>query len=232
MGNGSMNTEFVELPRGAKDKSGQRFGRLTVLGPVKRKPTYKKGVAWFCQCDCGNTTTVMAGNLQSGHSRSCGCLSVDTATRESTTHGMTDTRLYQIWGSMIQRCEDSRCKAYANYGGRGILVCEEWRHDFKAFYDHVVMLPNYNNVGYSLDRINNDEGYKPGNIKWSTRIEQGRNKRGLRPITFNGVTMLMSEWDEHAGMPEYMLGRRLRAGWSIERALTTPARITSRRRNE
>lgn len=223
MGTNTVTDEkFIELPKGAQNLTGRRFGRLMVLGSTRRKPTYKKGVAWLCHCDCGNTAVVMAGNLRSGHSRSCGCLSVETARVESTTHGMSDTRLYHIWRSMIQRCEDLGCAAYTNYGGRGISVCEEWRRDFKAFHDHVSMLEHYGKKGYSLDRINNNGNYEPGNVKWSTVGEQVRNTRANIHLTHDGKTQCVSDWAREMGMPRGTLRKRLHLGWPTERALMTP----------
>lgn len=213
----------------AKDVTGQRFGRLVAVDPVGKTPHGK--ITWLCQCDCGNTTVVIVSLLSNGHTQSCGCLFMDMLTREHTTHGMTGNYLYSTWANMIQRCTSPKIPKYVNYGGRGISVCEEWRCDFKAFHDYVSSLPNCKEKGYSLDRIDNEGNYEPGNVKWSTRLEQNNNSRNIKPITFNGITMPVLGWVSKTGIPEWTLRSRLRRGWSIERTLTTPIKLPKSGRN-
>ena len=137
------------------------------------------------------------------------------------THGMYNTRLYDIWVNMKQRCFNPNDQAYQNYGGRGIAVCDEWKDDFQAFYDWSVS--NGYQDGLSIDRINNDGNYSPENCRWTDRNVQNRNRRNNHKITYNGVTKTVVEWAEEKNIPyELLLNRLNKLGWSVERALTTP----------
>lgn len=221
-----MSYEFITLPKNAKDITNQRFGRLVTLGPVGQS---KSGnVIWLCKCDCGNTKNFPGGNLKRGHAKSCGCLPKEIIAQRNTVHGMRSDPLYQVWGGMKNRCTNPNTENFAYWGGRGITVCNEWRHDFVAFHDHVSQLPHCGEKGRSLDRIDNSLGYQPGNVRWATAKEQGRNTRVNILITHNGKTQCLSAWAEELGLSLGMLHQRIRAGWSARRMLTTSARITRR----
>ena len=124
------------MPKGrfAKDLTGQTFGLLTV---ARRAPNYisKTGqeAVWHCRCECGNELDVRAGQLRSGHTKSCGCFQKKAAAKSSTVHGGATTKLYGVWSSMKHRCTNPHDKRFKDYGGRGITVCQEWLHDFSAF---------------------------------------------------------------------------------------------------
>lgn len=137
-------------------------------------------------------------------------------------HGKRHTRLYGIWLQMKTRCYNANCDRFDDYGGRGITVCDEWKNDFQSFYDWS-MSHGYDD-SLSIDRINNDGNYAPGNCRWATRIIQSRNTRRSHLITFNGETHTLVEWCEIKGLSRSCLDNRIRYGWDVERALNTPMR--------
>lgn len=212
-------TQFIDLPKKSKNIAGQRFGRLVALGPVGYQHT---SISWLCQCDCGKQTAVITRNLRNGNTKSCGCRRIDILVGANTIHSMSKTKIFHIWRSMIQRCCNPKVRSYPDYGGRGIKVCPEWQDSFKEFYDHVSNLPSYGEKGYTLDRIFNDGDYEPGNVKWSTTAEQHRNTRHNRLLTLNDKTQCVADWAVELKMSMTTLASRIKKGWGVERALTTP----------
>lgn len=213
---------FISLHPKATNLTGRRFGRLVALGPLSSDGVC---VVWLLQCDCGNTHTVKSGNLRNGSTQSCGCLARENTSARSKTHGMHGTRIYKCWTSMRSRCTNPKDHNYQdNYGARGITMCKEWLGSFEAFYGYVSRLDHYGETGYSLDRIKNDGDYEPGNVRWATLKQQGRNTRQNHLLTFDGRTQCVTAWAEELGLKPDMIFCRLRLGWTIERALTQKPR--------
>lgn len=208
-----MATKIIPVPKTVKnDLTGQRFGRWTVVGYVGDDGTRSANSMWLCRCDCGREEPVRGTNITSGRSLGCGCNRV--------RHGMHKTPEYEAWANMLSRCTNPRHRAYPSYGGRGIKVCDQWAESFQAFYQDMGPRPG---SAYSLDRIDNDGDYHPANCRWAAQKTQSNNRRSNHPVTFNGQTYTISQWSRKLGISRSTLNNRLADGWSIERALTTPA---------
>ena len=204
------------------DLTGQRFGKLVVLGRNKEKQSNKKHVMWDCVCDCGNYTTVAGNHLNSGHTRSCGCLGVESIRTRCVTHGMTNTPLYRVFRAIHNRCEDPNNKEYHRYGGRNISVCEEWKSNggFQAFYEWAIN--NGYKKGLTIDRIDCDGNYEPSNCRWATYKVQNNNRSNNRLIEYNGMIYTLSELSEISTVEYSTLKYRLDNGWDVQKAISTP----------
>lgn len=200
------------------DLTGQRFGRWTVIERAPAKVTGRQATTmWLCRCDCGNAKVVSGTNLKNGASKSCGCLSTELISKRSRIHAMSDTKIHYVWRGMKQRCTNPKHRGYPDYGGRGVTVCDEWLHNFQAFYNWAIV--NGYKDGLSIDRIDNDKGYSPDNCRWVPRKVQNINKRTNRYIQIGTVKKSLSEWCEQYGMNYKTVCSRLRYGWTPEEAL-------------
>lgn len=197
------------------DLSGERFNRLIVLCRVENS---KNGqTRWKCKCDCGNETIVSSSNLKNNSVKSCGCLRYEP----HNTHHLSNTKLYNIWYKMKQRCYCIEDEAYKYYGGRGIGICKEWVNDFVCFYNWAYT--NGYKKGLTIERINNEKGYSPTNCKWATAKEQANNRRSCRVYTYNGKTLNLMQWCKELDLPYKTIHSRLyKSGWSFKKAITTP----------
>ena len=172
------------------DLMGQKFNRLTVIGDLEKR-NKGRNVVWLCRCICGNLVDICSGSLRRGSTQSCGCLSRERTSKmglknkgknnSSFKHGGAirhhQLRLYGIWKGMKTRCRNPNRKTYRWYGGKGISICDEWKHDFLAFKEWA--LANGYQENLTIDRKDSSGNYEPSNCQWLTRSENA--KKGSRP---------------------------------------------------
>lgn len=189
-----------------EDRSGQKFGKWTAL-------SYAGKSSWNCECECGIRRVVKTGPLLSGASRGCkGC--------GRRRHGLADSSEYAIWKTMKRRCLKTSDPKYPRYGGRGISVCERWTNSFPLFVEDMGLRPSSD---HSIDRINNDGNYEPGNCRWATRLEQSANRSTTKLIEYMGQQVSIAEAARIAGVvDEGTAASRLERGWAVPRAVETP----------
>ena len=188
------------------DLTNQRFGKLTVIRLDGKD--HRHECKWLCKCDCGNETVVYGSHLRKGDTVSCGCVMRNV----SRTHGLSKTRLYNIWQHMKYRCDNPKTDHYDCYGGRGITYCDEWK-DFSVFKDWA--LENGYTDELTIDRINVNGNYEPNNCRWATRKQQGENTRKTHLITHNGETHSLREWGRILGIPKSTIQARYQKGVNI-----------------
>ncbi len=197
-----------------------KCGNLLFIEEVEPKRRIKNGkhstvrmAKW--ECDCGNIVIKPVSAVNSGNTRSCGCMLIASRKRVGT-HKLSKTREYTIWVLMRVRCSDTNNK---NYGGRGIKVCKRWQNSFENFIADMGKRPSNK---YSIDRKNNDKGYSKSNCRWATRSQQNRNTRRTNFVSRNGKTRPLIELCEMAGINKYTVLSRLKSGFTLEEALTLP----------
>lgn len=210
---GCLHKEYLRKGSTKKDMVGQLFGRLTVIAETDER-TKCGEVKYLCKCDCGNTKVISGTTLRNGKTRSCGCLLSEESSKRAKTHGMSKTRLFNIWTGMHDRCYNPNRKEYESYGGRGIQVCDEWKDNFQAFYDW--SMENGYSDDLSIDRQENEGNYEPSNCRWTTRKEQSDNTRLTVHITVNGETKNITEWAEAIGVARSTISRHNKLGDVVE----------------
>lgn len=201
-----------------------RKGRITASGALFR---IANDTFIVTECDCGSVNVSYASSVTRPkvQANSCGCIRLDIHRKRLKKHGEAPARNpspeYSTLIRMIGRCRNPRNKAYKNYGGSGITISNEWTSDggFERFLEHVGRRPSSK---HSIDRIDNDRGYEPGNVKWSTDIEQARNRRGVFHVEINGRTMTIEEWSEVSTIKAVTIRSRLHKGWSNYDAVFAP----------
>lgn len=196
-----------------------RFGRWTILGYMGQNERGAK--FWHCRCDCGAERRVAGASLMSVSgtpSRSCGCQAAEQVAARNYRHGLSTHPCYAILANMVARCTNPANEFFHRYGGRGIKIHPPWL-DLATFIADVGSPPF---PGATIDRIDNNGNYEPGNVRWATPKEQCRNFSRNRIIEHDGVSLTLVEWSERAGIDYHTLHTRLRNGWSEHDALTRP----------
>lgn len=197
------------------DLTNQKFGSLLV---IERRGSDEKGQAlWLCRCDCGKEKVIRGHDLKQG-TKSCGCSRIKNCGLYK--HGLSSTKLHSTWRSIKDRCYNKKNKSYSFYGGRGIVMCEEWLNEFVSFYDWA------NANGYkenlTIDRIDPNGNYCPENCRWVDRIKQANNTRRNVYVTINGETKSLPDWCRALGVNQHSVRTRIYKGWDPVLALTTP----------
>ena len=198
------------------DMSGQTFGRLTVLDQAN---SLQGTIVWLCRCQCGKTVWVRRHNLIIGKTKSCGCWNIDSHSIHGHAKNGIRTPTYRTWEAMHRRCYDPKNKSYTSYGGRGITVCKRWR-TFVNFLHDMGERP----ANKTLDRINNDGSYLPENCRWATRAEQVKNVSYNLVVSYKGQRYICADLARKFGLPHRTFTQRIRYGWPVEKAVTTPIR--------
>lgn len=197
---------------------GEKFGFWTVVGGTRSRAR--------CKCACGTERVVIGCDLRKGKSLSCGCrvsAKQAAANFERRVHGLADSPTMTSWTEMKRRCYATHRREYLNYGARGIRVCEEWRNSFAAFVRDMGERP----AGHTIERIDNQGNYEPGNCRWATRTEQERNKRSNARYVFFGVEMTVTEAAKKYNFkPSTVFNRINTLGWTPDRAVTRRVRGT------
>jgi hypothetical protein len=194
-----QGVRWLVMPK-SREISGQRFGRLTAIRmTAKGSKTHRQ--RWLFRCGRGNKIEVDKASVTKGKTSSCGCLRAETTAKRLITHGHTVGRTpsltYQSWCNMRERCGNPNNKRYKDYGGRGIAVCERW----SIFENFLADMDSRPSPEHSLDRIDPNGNYEPGNCRWATPFEQQNNTRRNASLTIDGRKQTLAQWEHEAGIP-------------------------------
>jgi hypothetical protein len=200
----------------AIDLTGQKYGRLTVIGEAPKRGRVKH---WHTICDCGTEKEVAGQAMRYGQTQSCGCLQRERAREiRRVKHGHSKARNgrpskeYQAWRNAITRCHNPKVWSYKDYGAKGIIVCDEWRNDFAAFLSYMGLCPSKD---YSLDRINPHGNYEPGNCRWIPLSDQRLTRRSSVYLEYDGETLIKADWARRLGLSPGGMDYWLRKGCTI-----------------
>jgi len=200
------------------DITGQKFGRLTVTGYAG--PCAYGGSEWLCNCDCGTQgIKVRSLYLRNGHTESCGCVMYERRLASNITHGMAGSVEHNTWKGIVQRCTNPKYKEFYLYGGRGIRMCNRWRHSFQAFFDDMGRRPGNK---FSIERIDVNGNYEPSNCVWATTKQQGRNRRDTLRFLWNGTVQSLADICESCGANYKLVYHRIKEGWPVGEAVSLP----------
>lgn len=211
----SVTTRKKRQPMREQVQPGMRFGYWQILFGAQSRNGHSH---FLCRCVCGKEKSIMGGHLVTQRSTNCGCKKPG-----KYRHGKTKTRTHRIWQNMRGRCRNPNLPDFKHYGGRGITVCERW-NVFENFLADMGECP----PGLSIDRIDVNGNYEPGNCRWATQKEQTNNQRKNVRLTLNGRTQTLQQWADELKLDASMIRWRLDEGWSVERALTEPSLKTQR----
>ncbi len=192
-----------------------RYGRLIVIEFAGKEKTKATKYVYKCQCDCGNITYIRNSHLTTKQIVSCGCYNKE----KKSKHNLSHTPEYTAWKHLKERCSNTKCREYCNYGARGIRVCDEWKN---SFVDFLVDMGRKPSPKHSIERINNDGNYCFENCKWATNLEQGNNKRWNVYIEYRGEKLSISQLARKSSISRSTLEYRLKNDWSIEDAVNIP----------
>lgn len=193
-------------------KEGDQYERWTVLSQDLERRALKKQRYWFCRCACGVVKSIAQGSLRAKTRGGRGTNGCGASGCRPRTHGQSKTDIYKIWGGMKARCENPNDKFYSYYGGRGIIVCSRWQ-DFTNFIEDMSERPG---IEYSVDRIDTNGNYVPGNCRWATRKEQQGNMRSNVFLEHEGKRMHLSDWARDRGLTVKCVQNRHRRGYCVE----------------
>lgn len=203
------------------DMTNKKINNFVVISQAekRRQKCGKLTTYWKCQCKCGNIIEVRGDRLRNNEVTSCGC---DNINKKGKYNGLSNSKIYTAWNHFINRCYNSNNKAYKNYGGRGIKVCDEWKNDFMSFYNWSI--ENGYREDLTIDRIDVNGNYEPSNCRWTTDFVQRRNRTDNHYVTINGETKILNDWAREFNIKPNAVRGRLKFGWDIIKALTEPVR--------
>ncbi len=209
------------LPKGTRfvDMTGIHIGRVLVISYAGKRNCI---VYWNCRCDCGTEFITLGSSLRTGNTSSCGCYK----TEFHSSHGKCDIPEYGAWAQIKARCIGDACPM--RYKDRGIKICDRWRDSFENFFEDMGERPS---PSHSIDRINNDGDYEPGNCRWATKKEQGRNRSNTTIVDYMDERRSLMDWCDilELSFPA-MRYRILQRGWSAKKAFETPVNSNLSRR--